>query len=73
MISSAAKRKSSEQHARIRVYQPAAHDAQSAFWRINGFRARLVIWTIEQWDSLEARPTDAQYHPSGFWCALRVE
>ena len=43
------------------------------FWRINGFRARLMVWTAEEWEKLEPRPADAQYHPSGVWCALRWE
>jgi hypothetical protein len=73
MISSVAKRKASEPSSAVRLFQPPAQEAESAFWRINGFRTRLVIWTTEQWENLDTRPPDAQYHPSGFWCALRID
>ena len=39
-------------------------------WRINGFRARLLVWTEDEWQKLDAHPSDAQYHPSGIWCAV---
>jgi len=42
-------------------------------WLIDGFPAIVLIWTQEQWSDLEVRPTDAQFHPQGFWCALRME
>ncbi|GEM_PF-1306384 len=45
----------------------------AAGWRINGFPARLLIWSPEEWEHLETRPIDAQYHPFGVWCALRLE
>jgi hypothetical protein len=58
-----------------KLYQP---DPDSRFpgvaqWRINGFPARLLIWTTEEWERLVERPSDAVYHPSGVWCALRVD
>lgn len=43
-----------------------------AGWKINGHPARLLIWSEEEWEHLEVRPIDAQYHPYGFWCALRL-
>jgi hypothetical protein len=48
-------------------------DSGAVLWRINGFRARLLVWTVEEWEKLEAHPIDAQYHPSGVWCALRLD
>jgi hypothetical protein len=48
-------------------------ESTAVFWRINGFRARLMVWTVEEWDKLELRPADAQYHPSGVWCVLRLD
>lgn len=45
----------------------------SVGWRINGFPARLLIWSAEEWEHLESRPIDAQYHPFGVWCALRLD
>jgi len=41
-------------------------------WRINGHPARLLIWSPEEWEHLEVRPIDAQFHPFGVWCALRL-
>jgi hypothetical protein len=41
-------------------------------WRINGHPARLLIWSPEEWEELAVRPIDAQYHPFGVWCALRL-
>jgi hypothetical protein len=57
----------------LRLYVEPAPERRAAYWRINGFRARLVIWTVAEWEKLELRPADAQYHPSGVWCALRLD
>ncbi len=73
MNSSLAKKNTSRTPVAVKIFQPPAQEPHAAFWRINGFRTRLLIWTIEQWESLEARPTDAQFHPGGFWCALRID
>ena len=48
-------------------------DEPAAFWRINGHRARLLVWTRDEWERLETPPSDAQYHPTGVWCALRLD
>jgi hypothetical protein len=61
------------QPAALRLYCPGSHAAMSAHWLINGYPARLYVWTAEEWEGLEERPSDAQYHPLGFWCALRLE
>jgi hypothetical protein len=58
---------------RLRLYRESEPDARATVWRINGYRARLHIWTLDEWENLEAAPADAQYHPSGVWCALRLE
>jgi hypothetical protein len=57
----------------LRLFEPSLHVASSDRWRIDGHPARLLIWSIEEWESLEQRPTDAQFHPFGVWCALRIE
>ena len=57
----------------LRIYVDRGPEARSAFWKINGYRASLLVWTIDEWEKLDVRPTDAQYHPSGVWCALRVD
>ena len=46
---------------------------RAAYWWINGYRAKLLIWTLEEWENLKNAPSDAQFHPAGVWCALRVE
>jgi hypothetical protein len=48
-------------------------ESQVAFWRINGYRAKLLIWTAEEWAQLKQRPADAQYHPKGVWCSLQLD
>jgi hypothetical protein len=57
----------------LHIYVHRGPDSRVAFWRINGYRASLLIWTIDEWEKLEERPSDAQYHPSGVWCALRMD
>ena len=63
---------SSESHS-LGIYQPPMNDANVAFWRINGYRATIMIWTPEEWDRLTDHPPDAQLFPSGIWCAMRME
>jgi hypothetical protein len=61
---------------RLNLFRPlsqATSAVPAARWTINGFPAILIIWTQEQWANLKERPSDAQYHPNGLWCALRME
>ena len=55
------------------LFQPPVADRNVARWRINGYGATIVIWTAEEWAALAVRPDDAQYYPSGIWCALRMD
>jgi hypothetical protein len=57
----------------LRLYAETGPDSQVAFWRINGYRAKLLIWTADEWNKLKDRPGDAQYHPKGVWCSLRID
>jgi hypothetical protein len=59
--------------AAVRLYLQTRPDSGALFWKINGFRAKLLVWTTEEWEKLERRPPDAQFHPSGVWCALRLD
>ena len=59
--------------ASLRLYLHSSQCTGGVFWRINGFRAKLLVWTPEEWANLDARPIDAQLHPSGVWCALRLD
>jgi hypothetical protein len=60
-------------HAKYRPIKKTKRTPPDAGWRINGYAARLVIWSAEEWEKLDVRPLDAQYHPFGVWCALRLE
>ncbi len=62
-----------ESRARLGLFQPPVTETNTAQWRINGYRATIIIWTSEEWERLRERPTDAQYYPCGVWCALRME
>ena len=57
----------------LRLHMPTSDIASSASWLINGFPAKILIWTAEEWARLTERPTDAQEYPNGIWCALRME
>jgi hypothetical protein len=55
------------------LWRRGSTDSSPIMWRINGYRTSLLVWTQDEWARLDVRPADAQYHPSGIWCALRVE
>ena len=57
----------------LRIRPESGPEPRAAFWRINGYRAKLLIWTLEEWEKLESPPPDAQFHPCGIWCALRLD
>ena len=57
----------------IGIYNPPTSESSVAHWRINGYRASILIWTNEEWDRMTDRPGDAQFYPCGVWCALRLE
>jgi hypothetical protein len=57
----------------IGLYVSPVPEANVARWRINGYPAKIIIWTVEEWEKLTERPDDAQYYPCGVWCALRME
>jgi hypothetical protein len=59
--------------AELGLYIPPASEVNVAHWKINGYRASIIVWTAEEWANLPDRPTDAQFYPCGIWCALRVD
>ncbi len=66
------------QEMHLTVFAPQVGEAAGArtnvaHWRINGYRAAVIVWTAEEWGVLTERPSDAQPLPSGMWCALRWE
>ncbi len=54
-------------------FSPSFSERNAGHWRINGYPATILIWTVDEWERLDVRPSDAQYYPCGIWCALRVE
>ena len=54
---------------------PAAHDEPAALAvRIDGWPARIVVWTAREWAALPARARPADARPVGrTWVALRLE
>ncbi len=57
----------------IGLYSPTPNDANIAWWRIDGHRASIIVWTSEEFERLADQPADAQFYPCGVWCALRWE
>jgi hypothetical protein len=57
----------------LRLCGEPVEDGRAKFWWINGYRARLLVWTQDEWENMETRPSDAQLHPAGVWCALRMD
>jgi hypothetical protein len=57
----------------VRLRELPVHEERAAYWWINGYRAKLLIWTLDEWENMKNLPSDAQFHPSGVWCALRIE
>lgn len=58
---------------RYAVFNPSAQADRSVQLWINGYPARILIWSAEEWEQMEVRPPDAQFHPFGVWCALRLD
>jgi hypothetical protein len=58
---------------RFRIHYPVIDQPSSNSWLINGYPARIIIWTAEEWAKLSDRPLDAQPYPNGIWCALRID
>lgn len=57
----------------LRLCDTSVDQGGSVRWRINGHPARLLIWSLEEWEQLPEHPADAQLHPLGLWCALRLD
>ena len=45
-----------------------------AYWRVNGHRAAMLVWTDDEFDRLAPyeRPADAQHFSCGIWAVLRM-
>ncbi len=57
----------------FRLREVPVAEEPASFWWINGYRTKLLIWTRDEWEKLKNPPSDAQFHPAGFWCALRTD
>lgn len=56
----------------LRLSSSDERERVTTYWKINGYPAQILIWTVEEWEGLAVRPADARFHPSGVWCALRI-
>jgi hypothetical protein len=63
----------SQPRTELRFCGESVNQERAAFWRINGYRARLLVWTRDEWERMDSPPSDAQLHPAGVWCALRLD
>lgn len=57
----------------LALHLAEAPSEHSAAWRINGYPARVLIWTADEWSRLSDPPQDAQYVGLGLWCVLRMD
>jgi hypothetical protein len=59
----------------LRRRPPAkAPGMEVVYWRINGYRAAMLVWTDSEFERLPAweRPADAQHFSCGIWAVLRM-
>jgi hypothetical protein len=44
------------------------------YWRVNGYRAAMLVWTDAEFEQLPVweRPADAQHFSCGIWAVLRM-
>jgi hypothetical protein len=51
---------------------PAPRDV--VYWRVNGYRAAMLVWTDDEFARLSdgERPADAQHFSCGIWAVLRM-
>jgi hypothetical protein len=60
------------------LHRPEAEDTPTArdvvYWRINGYRAAMLVWTDAEYEQLAdwERPADAQRLSCGIWTVLRI-
>jgi hypothetical protein len=52
--------------------EPGTKDV--VYWRINGHRAAMLVWTDDEFERLATweRPHDAQRFSCGIWAVLRM-
>ncbi len=41
----------SQARTELRICEDPKSEEQAAFWWINGYRARLVLWTPDEWET----------------------
>jgi hypothetical protein len=54
--------------------EPLPRPKDVVFWRINGYRAAMLVWTDAEYERLAdwERPADAQRFSCGIWAVLRM-
>lgn len=64
--------------SRLTVLRPEAEPQMVprdvVYWRVNGYRAAMLVWTDEEFGRLAdgERPADAQRFSCGIWAVLRM-
>lgn len=70
-------RRAEEARTRLGLYRPGSgHPAvvgQSHGWKVDGYPARILVWTDEEYRSLSEGAPDAQRYDCGVWVALRID
>jgi hypothetical protein len=53
---------------------PGPKPKDVVYWRVNGYRAAMLVWTDDEFERLAAyeRPADAQHFSCGIWAVLRM-
>ena len=44
------------QRTDVRLAESRYRKKCALFWRINGYRAKLLIWTRDEWENMESPP-----------------
>ncbi len=62
-----------ENAPQVQLFLPQGDERNTSFWKINGYPARVIVWSVEEWERLPERPPDAQFIPCGVWCVLKID
>jgi hypothetical protein len=56
------------------VATPRPRTNDVVYWRVNGYRAAMLVWTDAEFAQLPEweRPADAQHFSCGIWAVLRM-
>ena len=75
---SAFRRSARSNDAKLTVHRPEPgpdpRPRDVVYWRVNGYRAAMLVWTDDEFERLACheRPADAQHFSCGIWAVLRM-